>query len=139
MSKTREIKFRVWHKDGRKKPDKWMRGPFDLIDFANDQSGYEPANKYWDGYGEEWVFMQFTGLHDKNGREIYEGDITRDREGSLGVIQFYDVAPYAQFGTQHHDFEVYYDDSDTWWSDEIPDDCEVIGNIYENPELLEAK
>jgi uncharacterized phage protein (TIGR01671 family) len=128
----REIKFRVWHKDGRKKPDKWMRGPFDLAEFANDQSGYEPENKYWDGYGDAWVFMQFTGLHDKNGKEIYEGDIIHEYV-EADVDGKVEVATDEKFAV-----EWYCQDLDCGWT-LFPVSCdgyEVIGNIYENTELL---
>lgn len=107
--------------------------------------------------------MQYTGLHDKNGREIYEGDIVRyHMTRSFG--EHYDPVTLGFIGT---DWDI---DADIigkvsiWPSNGVmmtkivtndPDmfskqypvpkrwhvtqDCKVIGNIYENPELLEAE
>ena len=82
-----------------------------------------------------YQIMQFTGLLDKNGKEIYEGDIAKDTQDSFGrnsliswsnnLCGFWKepiVARVHQFG-QHLEKR-------------IADRIEVIGNIYENPELL---
>ena len=65
---------------------------------------------------------QFTGLHDKNGKEIYEGDIVTDGVGKYKIIYDLKLAGYQPYCIFRDDPENY---------------CEVIGNIYENPELLE--
>ena len=81
---------------------------------------------------EEPILMQFTGLKDKNGKEIYEGDIVKNKSelykvkfacGAFGVINIendMDASPFCSGGKWEK------------WLKEI----EVIGNIYENPELL---
>jgi hypothetical protein len=74
-----------------------------------------------------YKLMQFTGLKDKNGKEIYEGDIIKSEEPewwSEGHTQQITVADIAALPTQCGD-----------WSIDI-DYYEVIGNIYENPDLL---
>lgn len=70
------------------------------------------------------ILMQFTGLKDKNGKEIYEGDIVR----------CFDTA-----GEKVYDREVdFYGFRDEIWSNETDGKTkvEIIGNIYSNPELL---
>lgn len=68
--------------------------------------------------------LEFVGLRDKNGKEMYEGDIINQGEGysyQIGKIKFGDGKFYCTVGMD--------------WG-EIETTCEIIGNIYENPELL---
>lgn len=76
--------------------------------------------------------MQFTGLHDKNGKEIYEGDIIHEYV-EADVDGKVEVATDEKFAV-----EWYCQDLDCGWT-LFPVSCdgyEVIGNIYENTELL---
>lgn len=77
------------------------------------------------------VFMQFTGLHDKNGKEIYEGDIVRYDDGDgwetgREAVKFENGA--FNCSCYHPEMELFIEESRI---------IEVIGNIYENKELLE--
>ena len=67
---------------------------------------------------------QFSGLHDKNGKEIYEGDIVTDGVGKYKIVYDLKLAGYQPYCIFRDDPENY---------------CEVLGSIYENPELLENK
>ena len=115
----REIKFRQW----RTKANKMIF--FDLIN-----------NSFIVDDFEKCPIMQFTGLKDKNGKDIYEGDKLgyRDeaRELRPGVVRWCDyqwvIIAICGDDEGNQDLEMHPDYSDDW---------EVIGNIYENPELIE--
>lgn len=82
---------------------------------------------------EEPVYMQFTGLYDKNGKEIYEGDLLKHPVGVVAEIKYdNDIASFVAVYTENDDIEMNHLDK------KIISKCEVVGNIYENPELLEG-
>lgn len=122
----REIKFRAWDDDGgRMLTHEHENLAGDLLEAA--MSGGMPI-------------MQYTGLKDSKGREIYEGDIVRafDRWNARVVFD-------SRFIAGDDALAGY--DVLGWWLDvkaeqslsEVHLLCEVIGNIYENPKLLEVK
>ncbi len=119
---NREIKFRFF--DGAK-----MCEVGDLTFFA-DRAGYHINGEFPSTGKDPYPLMQFTGLKDKNGKEIYEGDIVKQDANNIGFIE-YDKGSFSVVDRPLSDYEIgagYIGDmSDTW---------EVIGNIYENPELL---
>ena len=77
--------------------------------------------------------MQSTGLHDKNGKEIFEGDIVKMAKDVYSDPTYYEVIRHRggayRLESNQHGCEL-------WLRHTI---CEVIGNIYENPELLEVE
>jgi len=81
---------------------------------------------------ENLIKMQCTGLKDKNGKLIYEGDIVKDQDGKIYNIKWNDC--YAYFVLWDSDDIEYY----TFEEFNLTK-LEVIGNIYENPELLGCK
>lgn len=126
----RELKFRAWD-------DKAMYRPDFIVNndggFPMNQTGGEEINDAF--YCPDHPLMQYTGLKDKNGVEIYEGDIVRithpfkDREW-VGEIEY---DRYA-FGGKGFYF-THFDTPGDLFS-EGTDYIEVVGNIYENPDLL---
>lgn len=72
--------------------------------------------------------MQFTGLYDKNGKEIYEGDVCSGHSDGIGVIEWEDLSGGYDYVFPNEDIV------GIW---EVIKDIVVIGNIHENPELLE--
>ena len=119
----REIKFRAWDENRKK----WVYFRLDEIVNINHESLTD----------DEWAFIQlknigqYTGLKDKNGREIYEGDIVRFKdwwdEEMVGEVRYSEKDMAFTIVNDFWDgFPIMY-----------ADDLEVIGNIYENPELLE--
>lgn len=80
---------------------------------------------------------QFIGLHDKNGKEIYEGDIVKFedvsgyKDGCASVIWHEDSCGYYLENDDDNIYDTLYDFTPSY-------QMEIIGNIHENPELLEA-
>ena len=75
-------------------------------------------------------FMQFTGLSDKQGKEMYEGDVVKFlyyRKETIAPIIWGIDGWWASLPGWFKDL---------YW---VADKCEVIGNIYQNPELLQEK
>ena len=79
-----------------------------------------------DGTNGNFILMQFTGLKDKNGKEIYEGDILKLKSGKI-----YEVGEPLHFG--HFIFTLEQNGTEFGEFDERG---EVIGNVFENPNLL---
>lgn len=133
----REIKFRSW-----KKKTGGLYKVLD-IDFKNkkilcpEQATLLRNGKFvpaW-GYLEDFEVMQFTGLKDKNGKEIYEKDLIGGTwEG--GFVDYCDTCKCFQYHIP--DFGCMACQGDVHWYELVEEDgkIEVIGNIYENPELL---
>ena len=124
----REIKFRAWDMDR-----KVMLGIQYVIFYDGDF--YENYRDLEDGILiENIAVMQYTGLKDKNGVEIYEGDIVFDRWVN-------EYTPVFQNGIYmaYNPKNLMQNDPSTQFNIVWKDGCEVIGNIYENPELLSTK
>ena len=139
----REIKFRAWSKYSNEMlspHDLWKCG-FYLCPSNGTFNAYgcdpdEPNNSDLDSWGENenLIPMQFTGLKDKNGKEIYEGDIIN------GLVVTYLGDSNAGLG-MNAGWYLQRDDFESWVElecrcNENENNYEIIGNIYENPELL---
>ena len=128
-TKNRVIKFRAW--DPKKK----------IMIYDNE----DDSCRFWDG--EEWsvlgminwllernseddyIFLQFTGFYDKNGKEIYDGDILKCDETVMRVAWRYDLASFVlKSGEWAYDH---------FFKEAVEaNQCKIIGNKFENPELL---
>lgn len=122
----REIKFRAWNEKLK------MMSPAFHLNMEEMPTGYggEILVNFIDGQLSEMIekceLMQYTGLKDKNGREIYEGDIVKFHMfNSVGVIEWNKRT--AEFLARRNN---------GWTEFGGYQDMEVIGNIYENPELV---
>lgn len=121
----RVIKFRVWDCELK-----------EMIYDAQDESGYE-SDGFTDFLHQEsrYKVMQFTGLLDKSGKEIWEGDIVltfdpaHSKQMQMKII--YDISPYCGFFKESADGL-----RKVMLTNDGYCNTEVLGNIYENPELL---
>lgn len=107
----RELKFRVWCKDS--------------LQWVNDNTRFDIFNGELSlGSGDPWVFQQFTGLLDSEGKEIYEGDVIKIIDGheTFWVEVVYEIGMFCGLWK-----------NPLWYHE---GKCEVVGNIFENPELL---
>lgn len=130
---NRTIKFRAWDKTN----NQWNSYGDRLYINAQDGSLLDVASQYdTGGISEDLQLMQFTGLLDKNGKEIYEGDILKGYFNPDDVEDYiYNslTAEEKESGTRLFTVEdIFYP-----YTNPLPDDLEVIGNIYENPELIQ--
>lgn len=136
----REIKFRAWHCAEKKLCQVDVltnngafligvnNGPDELTD-GGKMIIISPKNGRF-CMNEDIELMQYTGLKDKNGVEIYEGDILKIDEGDPVTVSYENI--YASFGIYRKGWAFLH-----YFHEAVePGDCKVIGNIHDNPELL---
>lgn len=135
----REIKFRAW--------DKRLKIMFEVSEINLGHNNYVKGLGGQFSRDDNYILMQFTGLHDKTGKEIYEEDILiyykKVKSEILKITtkvkfckypdgeQYYDISHYgyiAEKDENHHETLI-----------DINEISEIIGNIQSNPELLENK
>lgn len=145
---NREIKFRVWDKDLKR--IRYLNTEHDFIRFDSLGQGY--YENMQTGLG-EWFsdLMQYTGLKDKNGKEIYEGDIVRfvRNFSKYKCSKNYDFEVYFNEFLCHYALNILDDESNSYGKNGQYDiltltgakvkDLEVIGNIYESENGNEEK
>lgn len=111
----REIKFRAW--DGEQMIESYGVGISKFFEMCNGE--YEDFNSTEN-------LMQYTGLKDKNGKEIYEGDIVNIDGLIVPVIWYAGAWMVEYFTIPTKSYLSHFDELDV----------EIIGNIYENTEIL---
>jgi uncharacterized phage protein (TIGR01671 family) len=121
------LKFRAW--DGEN------------MEYFSDLYWFEEnyVHENGDGFGVNFHIMQFTGLKDKNGQEIYDGDIIHFTKHShvVEVGNLLDAAGLREVVILDETQQLGWKGSGyTFCKSNCETICEIIGNIYENPELL---
>lgn len=139
LSEVRDIKFRAWDSHNKS----WLnqnalviyQGKV-LCNIVDVEDIYTMKLDYMKGVH----LQQYTGLKDKNGKEIYEGDIVKALPDYIGFIVFGNyIIGEDDYGIKHQTpcFCIEFQDDSGHCG--ISGDWYVIGNIYENPELLEGE
>ena len=141
----REILFKAKHKNWRELPKEewWVEGSY------HHQTDYygELCDKHYiidgtetdmEGYGEHYeidpeTICQYTGLKDKNGNWIWENDIVKHEvSDTIGTVKWYQE-DYVGWCVD----DIVIDEQQ--FTDEMWNECEVIGNIFDHPELLKGE
>jgi len=124
----REIKFRAWDK-----AKQIMLKPFTFWSFNTDLNNgrlYVDSHKI---YEDDIVWMQYTGLKDKNGKEIYEGDIVTINDSRPKSVYWYKEG--GEYRVGHRGEKTQLDKTTTLFFNSV---MKVIGNIYENKDLIDG-
>ena len=122
----REIKFRCWFKK-----TEFEEGHFEYFTIKDISDGYVNGTYVLDGRPIE----PYTGLKDKNGKEIYEGDFIGDKYGNKGCVRWISRE-------EKYDYSGWYVDGDEGvdlpWGEEndVVYNVSIVGNIHETPGIL---
>ena len=128
----REIKFRAWLKEDKKMVN------VETMDFTDKSMQYLKRSEIINAYilrresDDDVELMQYTGVKDKNGKEIYEGDILFFRDENMKYIVVWQDAAFIIKSIEIRKYS-----EKMCWLDDTEICCEIVGNIYENKNLLE--
>ena len=129
----RALKFKFWNKLARRfqAPNKYaIQGDGLYVSYDYDMMAWDDPSSFDDII---LVPCQYTGLKDKNGKEIYEGDIMKVH-GFLYDCDSREEKPIPNFTVTYYSNNKSISEFYTYWMADYP--CEVIGNIFENSDLL---
>lgn len=118
-------RYRAWLKEDKEMID------VDEMHFKNGELDFIGNGITWMYKKSDIVLMQSTGFKDKNGKEIFEGDIVDSEDGILsGVVEFRpDLGMFVSTLIKYNNFERLCN---------VADSVHIIGDIYTNPELAEV-
>lgn len=119
-------RFRAWLKKDKEMID------VEEINFNNGEFDFIGDAITWMCKGNDCVLMQSTGLKDKNGKEIFEGDVVKLAKDVYSEPAYYEIVRHRG-GAYRLESKRY--GCELWLRHT---DCEIAGNIWENPELLEV-
>ena len=128
----REIKFRAWAIGGDLETGEGVKSGNGIMDYNPLTSWEEHINDVLKSDGSV-IFMQFTGLHDKNGKEIYEGDIVEIQ--CLGYKDKFKTKAVVEWNEKNAGFDMRIIGIPIKPLDEHKSN-KILGNIYENGDLL---
>lgn len=116
--KPNRFKFRGWSQK-----ENWMIGPCGFEGFADGYMDFTGLQT------KDLILMQSTGVLDKNGKEIFEGDLVERSNNFIGKVEWDDSS--CNFRVDHEKLlPWYFEESNEW---------EVVGNIYQNSELAKGE
>lgn len=127
VTMMRTLKFRAWSTSQKRMYDRVLAGPGD------------PCSIVWDDERKDWLhfdehcgeIMQYIGLDDANGQEIYEDDII-EIEGATAKVVYWEQPPEFGLDASHNEE----DWCDDWNLCDDHERMEIVGNVHENPGLL---
>jgi len=117
---TREIEFRAWDKINNRMLQDVSIGTLTIWHYSKGEEDIKAKSK-------DCIFMQYTGLKDKNGKKIFNGDIVKIKDNFVGKVDFC-FGVYRIFTRNAHIFILGIDIARS--------ELEIIGNIYQNEDLL---
>jgi uncharacterized phage protein (TIGR01671 family) len=135
--RERAIKFKLWLIE---KKEFFIVYNLSFSDEGPEPFSYEAAQIRLDGEWrwverDEFHLVEFTGLKDKNGREAYHKDMCKDEHNQMWTMEWMDVAAFVLLldGADIDDA-----DEDQILDASAVEQMEIIGNVHDNPELLES-
>ena len=126
----RPIEFRAWDKENKCLTEvmtiTWRNNDIECVHYSKGGGVYLHDKN-------QFVLMQYTGLKDKNGKEIYEGDYCED---TGGYVSFCNECCGYQFFFEHEGKYICHSCDGNFSINDVRDSINIIGNIYETPNLI---